>query len=206
MVLPSYYLPPISWFAAFRSGEPIAIEVCENFQKQSLRNRCYIDSPNGRLALSFPVDKSNFIIPEGGGSPKCLTKDVMISHQLDWQHQHWQAFETSYFNSPFFEYLQDDFRYIYNKEWKYLVDLNEALIQKCLELLEIDTPIVRTTEYQGLSLTDKQFKISAMQPSAKPYYQVFQQKHGFLPDLSILDLLFNMGPEAPLYLQFFQLL
>lgn len=200
MILPSFYLPPISWFAAFKSGEPIAIEVCENFQKQSLRNRCYIDSPNGKLALSIPVDKSNFLLPEDGkgGSPKCLTKDVRISHQLDWRHQHWQAFETSYFNSPFFEYLQDDFHYIYNKEWKYLVDLNEALIQKCLELLELDNSVSRTNEYQGLTITDKELKVGNTEQ--KSYYQVFQQKHGFLPNLSILDLLFNMGPEAPLYL------
>jgi len=144
MVLPSYYLPPISWFAAFRSGEPIAIEVWENFQKQTLRNRCYIDSPNGKLALSIPIDKSNF-----SQTGKCLMKDVMISHQLDWRRQHWSALETTYFNSPFFEYLQDDFRPIYNKEWKYLLDLNQALTDVCLQLLEIDERPQLTTEYRS---------------------------------------------------------
>lgn len=124
-------------------------------------------------------------------------KDVMISHQLDWRHQHWAAFETTYFNSPFFEYLQDDFKPFYEKEWKYLVDLNEAITEKCLELLELDVKIGRTTEYKGLSLNEKTELLSNKN---KPYYQVFQQKHGFLENLSIFDLLMNMGPEASLYL------
>lgn len=121
----------------------------------------------------------------------------MISHQLDWRHQHWAAFETTYFNSPFFEYLQDDFKPFYEKEWKYLVDLNEAITEKCLELLELDVKIGRTTEYKGLSLNEKTELLSNKN---KPYYQVFQQKHGFLENLSIFDLLMNMGPEASLYL------
>ena len=192
MVLPSYYLPPVSWFAALKSGEPIAIEVFENYQKQGLRNRCYIDSPNGKLALSIPIDKSNF-----SDKGKCLMKDVRLSNQLDWRHQHWFAFETSYFNSPFFEYLQDDFRPIFDKEWRYLVDLNETIIEKCLELLELDVNIQRTEEYKGLSLDEKTQLINS---NNRQYYQVYQQKHSFLENLSIFDLLMNMGPEASLYL------
>lgn len=194
ITLPSYYLPPISWFATLKSGEPTAIEVFENFQKQTLRNRCRIDSPNGSLALSIPIDKSNF--SELG---KCLTRDIRISHQLDWRHQHWAAFETSYYNSPFFEYLQDDFRPIYEREWKYLVDLNETLIMKCLELLEIDTQPERTTDYQGLSISEKELRNPSVE--TKSYYQVYRHKHEFLPNLSIFDLLMNMGPEASLYLK-----
>ena len=193
ITLPSYYLPPISWFAALKSGEPTAIEVCENFQKQTLRNRCRIDSPNGSLMLSIPIDKSNF--SELG---KCLIRDVRISHQLNWRHQHWFAFETSYYNSPFFEYLQDDFRPIYERDWKYLVDLNETLIMKCLELLEIDIRPTRTPDYQGLSVSDKELRNPSV--DTKSYYQVYRHKHPFLPNLSVFDLLMNMGPEAPLYL------
>ena len=188
MTLPCYYLPPISWFAAVKDGEPISLEVEENFVKQTFRNRCYIDSPNGNLALSIPIDKSNF-----NAAGKCLMRDIMISHQLDWRHQHWYALETSYFNSPFFEYLQDDFRPIYKKEWKYLADLNETLTEKCLNLLELDCPIQRTSAYEGAcDITPAK--------EQKQYYQVFRGKHGFTPDLSIIDLLFNMGPEAQLYL------
>ena len=189
-LLPSLYLPPISWFAAFKSGEPIAIEVNENFQKQTLRNRCHIDSPNGRLPLSIPIDKSNF-----DSNGKCLMRDVRISRQLDWQHQHWFAFETSYCKSPFFEYLQDDFRPIYEREWTYLIDLNDALTQICLDLLEIDTRPQPTHTFAG---TPPRFPASGT--TTREYYQVYKHKHGFLPDLSIFDLIMNMGPEAILYL------
>ncbi len=197
MVLPSLYLPPVSWFSALMraksgfSAAPgpccVSIEACENFHKQTCRNRCYIDSPNGKLALSIPIDKSNF-----SDKGKCLMRDIRISGQFDWRHQHWYALETGYYNSPFFEYLQDDFRPIYEKQWTYLIDLNEALTEKCLELLEIDTRLKRTSVYEGLT---------AIEPvSQREYYQVFAQKHGFIQDLSIVDLLFNMGNEAVLYL------
>lgn len=187
MVLPSAYLPPISWFVSLKSGEPIFMEQYENYQKQTIRNRCTIDSPNGPLHLSIPIDKSTFI----GG--KCLMKDVRISTHSDWQHQHWYALETSYFNSPFFEYLQDDFHPLYEKHWDFLMDFNEALIQKCCETLDIQPNISRTNEYIGTTPFKTDFYPS-------PYYQVFQQKHGFLPDLSIIDLIFNMGNESLLFL------
>ncbi len=198
MNLPCYYLPPVSWFSAalsmksldFIADEPLTVEIeaCENFQKQTLRNRCYIDSPNGKLALSLPIDKTNFL---AGG--KCLMRDVRISNQLDWRHQHWHALESSYYNSPFFEYLQDDFRPIYERQWTYLMDLNEALTMKCFELLDIKTQIKRTSSFQGNPLSEVARK-------SKPYYQVFAQKHGFIEDLSIIDLIFNMGNEAVLFL------
>ncbi|MBR1666794.1 MAG: WbqC family protein [Bacteroidaceae bacterium] len=187
MVLPSAYLPPISWFAALQQGEPVLIEQYENYHKQTIRNRCTIDSPNGLLSLSIPVDRSTFV----GG--KCQMKDVRISTHSDWQHQHWYALETSYFNSPFFEYLQDDFRPLYERHWTFLMDFNEALIIRCCELLDFQSDFRRTEQYTGIAPT------ADFVP--QPYYQVFQQKHGFLPDLSIIDLLFNMGKEAVLFLK-----
>lgn len=202
MVLPSSYLPPISWFTALISGEPILIEQHENYVKQSIRNRCTIDSPNGALNLSVPVDKSNFVMG------KCQMKDVLISAHTDWQRQHWYALETSYFNSPFFEYLQDDFRPIYEREWRYLIDLNEALVAVCCDILEIEPLLSRTSRYEGLTLCGKKSvpsacsagtgdtSVKSASSACRPYYQVFQQKHGFLPDLSIIDLIFNMGKEA----------
>lgn len=186
IVLPSAYLPPISWFANLMTGEPILIEQHENYHKQTIRNRCAIDSPNGALNLTIPIDKGNFT----GG--KCAMKDVKISSHSPWQRQHWYALESSYFNSPFFEYLQDDFRPFYEKEWTYLMDFNEALTAKCCELIDIDASIARTDAY-----TQERRLLNIQQT---PYYQVFQHKHGFLPDLSIIDLIFNLGPEAILYL------
>ena len=187
ITLPSYYLPPISWFAALKSGEPTAIEVCENFQKQTLRNRCRIDSPNGSLMLSIPIDKSNF--SELG---KCLIRDVRISHQLDWRHQHWFAFETSYYNSPFFEYLQDDFRPIYERDWKYLVDLNEALIMKCLELLEIDIRPTRTTDYQKLAFRRRIVSKRQRTPQPVGRHQILLS--GLPPQTSVFAQPFRLRP------------
>lgn len=189
MILPSAYLPPVSWFSALLREESILIEQHENYQKQTIRNRCTIDSPNGPLNLSIPVDRSIFT----GG--KCLMKDVRISSHNDWQHQHWYALETSYFNSPFFEYLQDDLRPLYERKWDFLIDFNEALINKCCEMLDVQPNISRTSCYMGID-----FVVNSQQPTVN-YYQVFQQKHGFLPNLSIIDLIFNMGLESVLVLQ-----
>ena len=190
--LPTAYLPPISWFVQLTLGEPCMIEQYEHFHKQTFRNRCTIDSPNGRLNLTVPIDKSNFL-----PGAKCLMKDVRISYHQDWQHQHWNALESSYYNSPFFEYLQDDFRPIYQKHWEYLMDLNEALIQKCCELIDIQPILRRTTDFVSLPPEPP----SPLFHSKKEgYQQVFSHKHGFLADLSIIDLIFNLGPESILYL------
>lgn len=184
MILPSAYLPPVSWFAQLMTHEPVLIEQYENFTKQTIRNRCTIDSPNGKLHLTIPIDHSNF----SGG--KCLMKDIRISTHSDWQHQHWYALETSYFNSPFFEYLQDDFRPFYEQHWEFLIDFNEALILKCCELLDIQPNLKRSPNYMGCT------PLVNAGRTAVPYYQVFQQRNGFLPDLSIIDLIFNMGKES----------
>ena len=187
-VLPTAYLPPISWFAQLCSGEPVVIEQYEHFHKQTIRNRCTIDAPNGVLSLTVPIDKSNF-----SAGAKCLMKDVRISYRETWQHQHWNAIRSSYYNSPFFEYLQDDFLPIYQRQWTYLMDLNEALTLKCCELIDIQPNIRYTTEYTGCTMP--------LSPqSHKEYYQVFSHKHGFQPDLSVIDLIFNLGPESLLYL------
>ncbi len=223
MVLPSYYLPPVSWFVRMlNANEPILVEQWANYRKQTLHNRCWIDSPNGRLALTVPVDRSTFV----GG--KCLMKDVQVSDHTDWQRQHWYALESSYYNSPFFEYLQDDFRPVYEKKWKWLMDMNEELVEKCLEIVKPLSPALspegarevdregrgvyrmeRTREWSGEdqrinASTNQPLNASTHQPinasTYQTYYQVFSHKHGFLENLSIVDLIFNMGPESVLYL------
>lgn len=198
--LTAAYLPPISWFANLKTGEPILLEAWENYHKQTIRNRCTIDSPNGALNLTIPVDKGNFV----GG--KCLMKDVRISRHSEWQRQHWYALESSYYNSPFFEYLQDDFRPFYERKWEFLMDFNEALIAKCCELIDIPCSIARSEAFlEGQHTADKNKKETAYKADEpckpyKPYYQVFQHKHAFIPNLSIIDLIFNMGPESVFYL------
>lgn len=182
------------------------------YQKQTIRNRCYIDSPNGSLAMTVPVDRSTFTMG------KCRMKDVGISYHQDWRRQHWYALETSYFNSAFFEYLQDDFHILYNKEWHFLADFNLALIEQCCNLIGIPMPEVRT---EADNLTERGITHNPHNASTPPsvrtdapfggrgaslnglgaYYQVFDRKHGFQPDLSIIDLIFNMGPESILVLK-----
>ncbi len=196
MTLPCLYLPPVAWFAqalnhdttiTLNEHHVITLETLENFTKQTLRNRCYIDSPNGKLALSIPIDKSNF-----SQQGKCLMRDVRISKQYNWQHQHWTAFTSSYSMSPFFDFLQDDFLPIYQRQWTFLIDLNETLIERCFALLDVTVEIKHSEQFTPLA--------PSTPTTPKPYYQVFADKHGFIANLSIVDLLFNMGNEAPLYL------
>lgn len=201
LILPSAYLPPVQYFVHLYARGGCVVEQHEHYVKQTYRNRCMIDSPNGTLALTIPVEKGN------GG--KCLMKDVRISDHGNWRHLHWQALVASYYNSPFFEYYEDDFRPFYEKKWDYLIDFNDAIMQKCCELIDIQ-PLLRRSDFYvkidgGIDYrallnpkipfeTDNQF-------SPKQYYQVFQQKQGFKPNLSIADLIFNMGPESVLVLQ-----
>ena len=160
----------------------------------------------GALALTIPVEK-----PENGSR---LIRDLRISEHGNWRHQHWQALCSSYFNSPFFEYYQDDFHPFYEKRYDFLMDFNEALIAKCCELIDIQPLLQRTTSYQEkIDVSSDEFEdfrdvISPKKDlsldtsfSPTPYYQVFSAKHGFLPNLSIVDLIFNMGPESIFVLQ-----
>lgn len=201
--LTSAYLPPIQYISKLLSHDSSFIEVCDNYVKQTYRNRCVIDSPNGPLSLTVPIVKA----ADGG---KQQMRDVQVSYHLDWQHQHWQAFEATYYNSPFFEYYQDDFRPFYERKWKYLIDLNEALLDKCCELMDVQPSKARTTEYKAdFEPCERDYRMS-ISPKvdfrtdkdfvANPYYQVFQHKHGFIPNLSIFDLLMNMGNESILIL------
>lgn len=198
--LSSAYLPPVQYFTKLVSGGRCFVEQYENYVKQTYRTRCVIDSPNGMLTLTVPVEKFS--------TAKCLMKDVRISEHDNWRHRHWQALASSYFNSPFFEYYQDDFRPFYEKHWDFLFDFNEALVEKCCELIDVSPSIRRTDCY--VQPGDMPEACNDFRTSLSPktdwrcdrgfvpeeYYQVFAGKHGFLPNLSIIDLLFNMGPES----------
>ncbi len=179
MKLPIFYLPPIDWFRQYLTDESAELNFGEVYEKQSPRNHCLIDSPQGALKLTVPVSLHN---------PRCLTRDIRISDHGDWHHKHWHAIETTYFNSPFFEYLQDDFRPLYEKHFDFLVDFNTELIEVCKNLLLQDAPTFHSSLFTFHS------------ERSEVYYQVFAHKHGFLQNLSIIDLIFNMGNEAILYL------
>ena len=199
MLLPCCYLAPVSHYSAYYRAEKVWLEVCDHFTKQTLRNRCYIDSPNGALALTIPVVKE-----EG----KTMMRDIRISDHGNWRHQHWVALESSYRQSPFFEYYADDFAPFYEKKWTFLADFNEELMALTASLLDISRPVERTTSYEGNNFGSCFKEGRVDMPAAtgdnridtRPYYQVFASRHGFLPNLSIVDLLFNQGPEGVLWL------
>lgn len=185
VLLPCCYLAPVSHYCAYYRAEDVRLEVCDHFVKQTFRNRCWIDSPNGALALTVPVVKT------GAKTPM---RDIRISDHGNWRHQHWIALESSYRQSPFFEYYADDFAPFYEKKWEFLADFNEELMAMVTSLLDIGKPVGRTSCFEG----DAFAALPTFEP--RPYYQMFAPRHGFLPDLSIVDLLFNQGPEGVLWL------
>ena len=175
---PSYYLAPISYYARMAKCDTYRIDTDEPYRKQTLRNRCYIASPNGPLALTIPVVK---FVPY-----HTPMRDIRISDHGNWRHLHWNALQSSYGRTPFFEFYADDFAPFYEKKWEFLADYNQALQEMICELIGMNS-------LPHFTLHPSPFTLH-------PYYQLFSDRHGFMPDLSIVDLLFNMGPESILYL------
>jgi len=194
--LTSAYLAPVEYYVAFVKAEKIYLEQCDCYQKQTYRNRCHIAAANGIMALSIPVEKSK--------NEKILMRDVRISEHNDWQIQHWRSIESAYNSTPFFEYYKDDLLPFYEKKWNFLWDFNLDIQAKILELLDFQPIIKLTEEYQPTlnnTILDLRESIHPKKNSLfenKPYYQVFDQRFGFRPNLSIIDLLFNMGNESQL--------
>lgn len=197
--LSTAYLAPVQYYCKLLQFPKIKIEKEENYVKQTYRNRCVIAGANGPLPLSVPVEKTE--------SLKCQTKDIRISDHGNWRHLHWNALVSAYGTSPFFEYYQDDFAPYYEKKYDFLFDFNEELRQLICTLLDI-TPNVSYTDVYETEVSHDFREIISPKSKTKdagflptPYYQVFKDKHGFLSNLSIIDLLFNMGPEGLLVLQ-----
>ena len=195
VLLSTTYFGPVQWYQKLHRAENVIIEQWESFQKQTYRNRCLIATTNGVQALTVPVEKS----------AECI-KDIRISDHGNWRHLHWNALQSAYGESPFFEYYQDDIRPFFEKRWIYLLDFNEAIRQKMCELIDIQPQVTYSTEYvadsKPMGIDDFRTAINPKHPAqdddfeTKIYYQVYQMKHGFLSNLSVLDLLFNMGPEG----------
>ncbi|MDO5523902.1 MAG: WbqC family protein [Bacteroidia bacterium] len=198
VLLSSFYLGPIEYYSALFRAESAVIEIHDNYQKQSYRNRCNIAAANGPTPLSIPVEKPP--------TAKCNTKDIRIAEHGNWRHLHWNAIISAYNSTPFFEFYEDDLRPFYEKKHIFLHDFNQRLHQLISRWLQIETPVRFSTDYlaeYGSHVSDFRESIHPKRPSGfttKPYYQVFSEKHGFIPNLSIIDLLFNMGNEARLFL------
>lgn len=180
------YFGPISWYRELLRGGEVSIDNSEHYVKQTTRNHCRIAGPNGVQKLTVPVSIPHHTINTHHLPP--ITQ-IRLSDHGKWRSEHWNALSTAYGESPFFDYYADDLRPFFEcRDWEYLFDFNQAILEKMLELLGIDF----ATHYHLSPNTQHHYPA--------PYWQVYQQRHGFLPDLSILDLLFCLGPEAPLYL------
>ncbi len=202
--LSSAYLAPIEYYSKLMEYDTIFIEQHDNYTKQTYRNRCTIATPSGELALSIPTVKP--------GTLKCLMRDIRISDHGNWRHLHWNALSSAYNHTPFFEYYKDDFQPFYEKKYSFLIDFNSELCNLVCSLIDIHPNILYTQEYKAdLSVNEEDYRerIHPKKDSrkedldfvSKPYYQVFREQLGFIPNLSIVDLLFNMGPESLLVLQ-----
>lgn len=200
-LLPSAYFGPVQYYQKFVCYKNCLIEQHEHFVKQTYRSRCNIYSPNGTLTLSIPLAERN---------KRQIIKDVKISYDFNWQVLHWRSIESSYRRSPFFEFYEDDLRFIFEKKFTYLLDINETAHQKISELIKLNKNYIETNSYKdNYDDTDDYRKLITPKTDftsdknfiLHPYYQVFQTKHGFIPNLSVLDLLFNQGSKAINYLQ-----
>lgn len=192
------YAGNIHYYSLFAYYNEVLLEQYSHYVKQTYRNRCQILTANGVMNLTIPVHKVS--------GKKMLDKDVRISDS-SWQHVHWGAIESAYNNSPFFLYYSDDIRPMYEKKYDFLLDFNLELQDTLLSLLGLETKQTLTsfyTEYSELDFREKlssKYKRDNHNFKLKSYYQVFKEKFGFVDNLSIYDLLFNMGNESILILK-----
>ena len=223
-LLSTTYFGPVQWYQKLNRFDTIYIERCESFVKQTYRNRCVIATTNGLQTLSIPVEHTQ----EKGEDSSRLITDIRISNHGNWRHLHWNALMSAYGDSPFFDYYVDDLKPFFEDRWENLFDFNMAITHKMCELLDIHPNVQFTENYipsrkeEGgrrkensfdSPIFNSQFSILNFRDVIRPknpipdetftpetYYQVYQKKWGFQPNLSILDLLFNMGNESILYL------
>ncbi|MEZ5196167.1 MAG: WbqC family protein [Bacteroidales bacterium] len=192
------YLGPVEYFASIAKADEVIVEKQEHYIKQTYRNRCLIATTNGMQALTIPVVKVN--------GNRTQVKDIQIAYFEKWQMNHWRTIESAYSHAPYFLFYQDAIFPFYQKKFKFLFDFNHELLDLILDFIRIVIPISFTDKYQ-LPVNDGVLDLrNAFSPKKKTglsfprYIQVFEEKYGFLENLSILDLLFNEGPGAMAYL------
>ena len=201
-LLSSTYFGPIQWYQKLHRM-PCIIEQHDHFVKQTYRNRCVIATANGTQTLTVPIERYD--------GTKCPMRDIRISDHGNWRHLHWNALVSAYGETPFFEFYADDLRPFFEKRHTFLFDLNLDIMHTMCQLLDVRPQVTLSEQYIVLpseddAVVDFREAIRPKHPlpdadfNPTPYYQVRAQRHGFLPNLSILDLLFNEGPEGIFYL------
>ena len=201
-ILPLTYLGNILYYAhLIKNG--CTIDIHSNYVKQTYTNRCSIITANGIQDLTIPIIKPK---------EKTPIKDIRISTHDNWQQLHWRSIQSAYNSTPFFEYFCDDYLPFYEKKWDFVVDFNLEIQQKTLELLNfskiefsLSNSYIETSKFNTKDLREvinpKKFNVTLYDELNNPYYQIFDSKFGFTPNLSIIDLLFNMGNESRIYLK-----
>lgn len=220
LLLSTAYLPPVEYVAQMLAHDRILVEQHDHYLKQTYRNRCTIAGPEGKLSLTVPIVRPN---------PRdCPMHLIRISEHGHWRHLHWNALASAYGHSPFFEYYEDDFRPLYEQPYEFLMDFNEALLHTVCRLIPFTPCLERTTRYLPAPAIGTERARTGTEPLAKAdtlldlrdrihpkhaegqashgfrpvaYHQVFQNRLGFLSGLSVVDLLFNTGPESLLVLR-----
>jgi hypothetical protein len=201
ILLSTAYFPPISWIAVALQSGSVEIEIHETYLKQTYRNRCNIATASGILSLTVPVKRVN------GNHTK--TADIQIDNSEKWQLLHWRSIITAYNKSPYFLYYRDIFEPVFYKKYELLIDLNWELFRIITNALQINSlNIFYSTHYVTdpdicdlrNCLHPKIKRHPGMNIEIQRYMQTFEENIGFIPDLSILDLIFNLGPEALPYL------
>jgi hypothetical protein len=192
------YFPSIAHMAVIAQAEQVVFEACDNYQKQTYRNRCYIAHANGKLLLNVPIRHSK-------DGHRQQTAEVAPENNFPWLDQHWKSLQSAYRTSPYFEFYEDELRQLFEFPVSNLLTFNLATFDKLCSLLEIKCSYTLTTRYRPTTnLTDYRFLVRAKKGATfnfEPYTQVFSDRHGFISNLSVLDLLFNLGPNCLSYLK-----
>ena len=190
-IFPTAYLPSIEYVSLFLKTEDASIELFETYQKQSCRTSTNVMTANGIQTLTIPVIKTN--------GNHTLTKDIEISYKESWQQVHLRCLESAYRKSAYFDYYFPYFEKIYKQKFNTLVELNDFCLKTILKTMKVKKDYSFTTDFERIA-EENDYRISLSKGTnkieMKPYYQVFADRHGFIPNLSIVDLLFNEGPNS----------
>ncbi len=203
IILSTQYFGPVQAFSHILAADNVIVERFDHYERKTYRNRTAILAANGPMNLTIPVVK-----PDG----KMRVRDIRISYDMEWQKNHLRSITSAYNSSPFLEFYIDDILHLYEKRWEFLIDLNLEALRTSLDMLDIKKDITLTEKFienyeedvadlRGIIHPKKDYRTFDPAFNPAPYYQLFTEKQKFYPNLSILDLIFNMGPEAALVLE-----